>query len=93
MLGLFALCLATPGLGWSEPTPSMLGNPCIACHGPGGRSIGTIPSLSGYPSEVIVSAMRAFRDGSRPGATIMGPIARGYSDSEIEALGEFFGRP
>lgn len=83
------LVLVRPACG--VPTPSMLANPCAACHGPGGVSIGAIPSLRGYPKEVIVSALQAFRDGSRP-VTIMGRIARGYSDQEIEALGEYFSR-
>ena len=75
----------------ATPTATMLGNPCVACHGANGDSIGTIPSLQGYPKEVIVSALDAFRADKRP-ATIMGRIAKGYTNAEIEALGEFFSR-
>ena len=71
------------------PTAEMLGQPCLGCHGPGGVSIGAIPSISGYPREVIVSAMLAFRDGSRP-QTVMAQIASGYTDAEIDAIGDYF---
>jgi sulfide dehydrogenase cytochrome subunit len=88
--GLFvALVLAGPSQ--ATPTAAMLGNPCVTCHGANGASIGAIPSLQGYPKEVIISALDAFRADSRP-ATIMGRIAKGYTDEEIEALGEFFSR-
>lgn len=83
--------LVLAGPAQATPSASMLGNPCIACHGANGLSIGAIPSLQGYPKEVIVSALDAFRADSRP-ATIMGHIAKGYTDEEIEALGEFFSR-
>jgi len=71
------------------PTADMLANPCAACHGPGGVSIGAIPSIHGYPKEVIVSAMLGFRDGSRP-QTVMGIIAGAYTNEEIDALGDYF---
>jgi len=88
--GLFA-ALVFAGPAQSTPTASMLANPCVTCHGANGVSIGAIPSLQGYPKEVIVSALDAFRADSRP-ATVMGYIAKGYTDEEIEALGEFFSR-
>jgi len=83
-MGGFAMPMAS-----AVPTAEMLANPCAGCHGPGGVSIGAIPSIHGYPKEVIVSAMLAFRDGSRP-QTVMGEIANGYTDEEIDALGDHF---
>lgn len=71
------------------PSAEMLAGPCAGCHGPGGVSIGAIPSIHGYPKEVIVSAMLAFRDGSRP-QTVMAAIASAYTDEEIDALGDYF---
>jgi len=88
---ILVAALAFVGRSQATPTAAMLGNPCIACHGVNGASIGAIPSLQGYPKEVIVSALDAFRADSRP-ATIMGRIAKGYTSEEIEALGEFFSR-
>ena len=88
---ILVFALAFAGRSQATPTAAMLGNPCIACHGANGVNAGAIPSLQGYPKEVIVSALDAFRTDSRP-ATIMGRIAKGYSDAEIDALGEFFSR-
>ena len=70
-------------------SPSMLGNACAGCHGPNGVSNGSTPSLQGLPAAYIVSAMNSFKDGSRP-STIMGRIAKGYSESEFQEMGEFF---
>ena len=81
--------LAVPSLVDAVPTAEMLANPCVGCHGPGGVSIGAIPSIHGYPKEVIVSALRSFGDGSRP-QTVMGRIASSYSDEEIDLLGGYF---
>ncbi len=89
-VGGSGLALVAPAISASAvATASMLGNPCAGCHGPDGVSVGSAPSLRGYPKEVIVSAMKAFRDDKRP-STIMGRISKGYTDEEIEALGGFF---
>jgi len=83
-LGGFAVPMAA-----AVPDAEMLAHPCAGCHGPGGVSIGAIPSVHGYPKEVIVRAMLAFRDGSRP-QTVMGVIASGYTEAEIDAIGDYF---
>ncbi len=65
---------------------------CLACHSGNATDSdnATIPNLSlGYPGFLIISQMKAFRDGTRP-ATVMGRHASGYSDAELEALGEYF---
>jgi len=81
-------CCVMPAVA-AVATAEMLANPCAGCHGPGGVSIGAIPSIHGYPKEVIVSAMMAFRDGSRP-QTVMAEIASGYTEEEIDAIGNYF---
>lgn len=50
---------------------------------------GPVPSLEGRPAEDIVTAMVAFRSGERE-ATVMGRIAKGYSDDEIRAIADWF---
>jgi sulfide dehydrogenase cytochrome subunit len=67
----------------------LLADTCIACHGGVGENA-TIPSLSQYPASMIVSQMKAFRDGSRP-STVMVRHAKGYSDEEITAISKFLG--
>ncbi|WP_144185240.1 c-type cytochrome [Elioraea rosea] len=58
---------------------------CGGCHGVGSTGSGPVVALAGRPEQEIVSAMKAFRANERPG-TIMGRIARGYTDEEIAAI-------
>ncbi|MEP7155112.1 MAG: c-type cytochrome [Betaproteobacteria bacterium] len=63
---------------------------CAPCHGTNGSSAGgPIPGLAGGNKEYLVSQMQAFRDGKRQ-ATVMQQLARGYSDAEYAALGDYF---
>jgi cytochrome c553 len=64
---------------------------CANCHGTQGVAKGAMPSLAGQKKDYIVEQMRAFRDGKRP-ATVMHQLAKGYTDAQIEAVGEFFAR-
>jgi len=64
---------------------------CANCHGTQGVAKGAMPSLAGQRKDYIVEQMRAFRDGKRP-ATVMHQLAKGYTDAQIEAVGEFFAR-
>ncbi|MCA1789521.1 MAG: cytochrome C, partial [Thioalkalivibrio sp.] len=50
---------------------------------------GNMPNLVGYPRDLLVSQMQAFKDGSRPG-TIMNRLAKGYSDEEIVHMADYF---
>lgn len=76
----------------APPTAAMLANACAGCHGTQGASAGlTMPSLAGQSKAAVVDAMKKFRSGERP-ATVMGRLAKGYSDSEIDALGDFFAK-
>jgi sulfide dehydrogenase cytochrome subunit len=67
---------------------AMLANTCLSCHAAKGADAGAIPALSGYPKDVMIQQMQAFRDGSRPN-TIMGRHAKGYSDEEIALIAEY----
>jgi sulfide dehydrogenase cytochrome subunit len=86
-----ALLAATlPGALAAEPTGAMLGNTCSGCHGTLGVSAGlAMPTLAGMPAEFIALAMREFRDGTRS-STIMGRIAKGFSDPDIDAMAAYF---
>jgi cytochrome subunit of sulfide dehydrogenase len=81
--------------GWENP-PSVcaahtktIAATCYICHGPNGKSSGAIPGLAGQDKAYLATAMKEFRDGKRE-ATVMKKYALGYTDSEYEALGEFF---
>jgi cytochrome subunit of sulfide dehydrogenase len=65
--------------------PRLLAGTCTTCHGSGGTGSGAVPSLKGRNAASVADAMRAFRDGSRP-ATVMGRLAKGFSDDEIDAM-------
>lgn len=83
-LGVSASSFAAP------PTAAMLSNACAGCHGTNGGSAGpAMPSLAGQSKEAIVDAMKKFKSGERP-STIMGRLAKGYSDTEFAAIGDFF---
>lgn len=74
------------------PTPAMLANACAGCHGTNGASAGpSMPSLAGQSKIATVEAMKGFKSGERP-STVMGRLAKGYSDAEIEAMGEYFAK-
>lgn len=74
------------------PNAQMLANACAGCHGTNGGSAGlTMPSLAAQSKKAIVDAMKKFRSGERP-SSIMGRLAKGYSDAQIEMLGDFFSK-
>ena len=76
----------------APPTPGMLSNACAGCHGAHGASAGpSMPSLANQSKEAIVVAMKKFKSGERPG-TIMGRLAKGYSDADFVAMGDFFSK-
>lgn len=70
-------------------SPMMLAQTCAACHGTNGNSVGITPTLAGAPAEYFVETMQAFKNGDRK-ATVMDRVAKGYSDAEIEAMGNYF---
>ena len=65
-----------------------MGNNCFTCHGPDGRSPGSIPSLNGQSADAIVKTMQDFKAGLRP-STVMGRHGKGYSDAEIAAIAKY----
>ena len=61
----------------------------VGCHGVRGAGSDAIVALAGRSAGDIATAMKAFRANERPG-TIMGRIARGYTDAEIAAIADYF---
>ncbi len=85
-VGISSMAHAAP------PSPAMLSNACAGCHGTLGGSAGpSMPSLASQSKHAIVEAMKKFKSGERP-STIMGRIAKGYSDADFAAMGEFFSK-
>lgn len=64
---------------------------CYTCHGPGGISPGSIPSIDGKAADYLLGKLRGFRDGTELN-TVMGRIAKGYSDEQLQAIAAFLAR-
>lgn len=72
------------------PNAAMLADACAGCHGTLGASAGpSMPSLAGQSKESIVAAMKHFKSAERP-STVMGRLAKGYTDADFAAMGDFF---
>lgn len=91
----FLCALAPTGAAQAQTTfdVTILAGACANCHGTDGRSPGGIPSLAGRPASVLQAQMLAYKSESPPpGTTIMNRLAKGYSDTEIEALAQHFSK-
>lgn len=86
---LASLALATASQA-REPAP-LAAEACVGCHGPGAAGSGSVPGIAGRDAREIATAVRAFRSGERSG-TIMGRIARGYTEDEIAAIAAYLAR-
>ena len=65
-----------------------LSSECVTCHQSSGEDKG-IPSITGWPAEVFVTAMHAYKVKARP-HPVMQMMARRLSDEEIAALAAYF---
>jgi sulfide dehydrogenase cytochrome subunit len=69
---------------------TMLSETCAGCHGTDGLSAGPAsPTIAGMNAEYFTETMKQFRDGKMY-STIMGRIAKGYTDQELESMAKFF---
>ena len=86
-----ALALGLSSGAFAEgPTAKMLADTCAGCHGTNGSSVGPAsPSIAAMDPVVFVDTMLAFQSGDTY-STIMGRIAKGYTEDELEQMGEFF---
>lgn len=93
----FAASAADPG-----PTPElisgaraqMLAGTCFGCHGTDGLSAGpATPIIAGINGEYFTEVMQGFQEGTVY-STVMGRIAKGYTEEEIKLLASYFsGKP
>ena len=71
---------------------SMLVSPCFGCHGSNGSSVGiATPTIAGLEDDTFVEIMEEYKYDERP-STIMGRIAKGYTDEDFSQMAEYFGR-
>lgn len=72
---------------------SLLTQPCFACHGPNGASVGLpILPLVGQKEDYLTATLLAFKTGERP-ATLMNRIAKGYSDEDLKLIAGYLANP
>ncbi|MEM6971561.1 MAG: c-type cytochrome [Pseudomonadota bacterium] len=65
-----------------------LSGECVTCHQLTGEDRG-IPSITGWPAEIFVTVMHAYKDKHRP-HPVMQSVASNLADEEIAALAAFF---
>ena len=71
---------------------AMLANTCAGCHGTGGQSTGpATPTIAGLETDYFIYVMDAYKSGDRVN-TIMGRIAKGYSDEEIAQMANHYAK-
>jgi sulfide dehydrogenase cytochrome subunit len=87
-----AACALSTAATAAPPDAQMLSHACAGCHGTNGGSAGlTMPSLASQSKTSITEAMKKFKSGERP-STVMGRLAKGYSDAEIDLMAEYFSK-
>jgi len=89
MLAALAGAPPSPAAAQGAPPAPLAAQGCLGCHGPNGAGQAPIVGIAGRPAAETEALMRAFRANERPG-TIMGRIARGYTDAEIAAAAAYF---
>lgn len=92
-----AVSVSSPTFAADKPalmmgaSASMLSNTCSGCHGDYGASVGPAsPIIAGISKEYFIELMQGFANGEVP-STIMGRIAKGYTEDEITLMADFYG--
>ncbi len=79
------------GLGPDSPSIRLMAATCQSCHGVEGRAQGVGLRLAGQGAAEIERKLLGYRNGALQG-TIMQRHAKGYSEAELRALAQYFGR-
>ena len=85
---VFALIDCAAAAGPADAPPGALS--CSGCHAATRAADTTVPRLNGRNPADIVPAMEAFKSGQLP-STVMGRIAKGFSDDEVKAIAAWYG--
>ena len=83
---------ASSGVSAGGASAVMLSDTCAGCHGTDGASGGpATPTIAGISNDYFVEIMQGFASGDIP-STIMGRIAKGYTEDEIAAMAGYFSK-
>jgi sulfide dehydrogenase cytochrome subunit len=89
LIALIAVSLAlTSPLSAADAPPSALS--CSGCHSTNRGADTTVSRLAGRNPAAIVAAMEGFKSGQLA-STVMGRIAKGFSENEIKAIADWYG--
>ena len=80
-----ALALAVAASAAAAAEPPAGASSCSGCHPASAKVETPVPPIRGRNPAEIVAAMQEFRSGERA-STVMGRIAKGFSDDEIRAI-------
>lgn len=86
-LVLAAMLLVPGAAAWAEPPPGA--SSCSGCHALRPEVVTVVPRLNARSAAELAGQMQAFKSGQRP-STVMGRIAKGFSDAEAQAIAEWY---
>lgn len=90
-IALLLSCVGFASTALGEASAQMLANNCVGCHGPDGNSMGPAsPSIAGETKTNFINKMDSYKSEGGRYSTIMGRIAKGYTDKEIELMAEYY---
>jgi cytochrome c553 len=93
LLPVLASALLLAGLAEGGPARAADAPPgassCTGCHAARKIPDSVIPHIAGRKSAEIATAMREYRSGAWP-SSVMGRIAKGFDDSQIDAIAAWF---
>lgn len=81
--------IAQPRNGIDDTT--LAAQTCNVCHGNASYTSPTMPAIHGHDATTLYTALIEFKTDKRP-YTIMGRIARGYSDEQLKALADYLSK-
>jgi cytochrome c553 len=88
-LAVLALVATGMAVFAASPEPPAGASSCSGCHAAGPRVDTAVPPLTGRSAAEIVADMQAFKAGQKP-ATVMGRIAKGFTDAEVQAIADWY---
>ena len=85
------ILLATPTFA-AEVSGKVIGYSCRTCHSTNGQSSKTaIPNIKFQAADTTAKKLLEFKYDKQT-STIMGRIAKGYTDAELKAVAQYFSR-
>nr|VFK28585.1 MAG: Cytochrome c553 [Candidatus Kentron sp. MB] len=89
IVSILLIVLGTGQIYSAEIRYSVLADGCGGCHGTKGVSAPYMPTIAGLNKDYLRMVMLQYKSGERS-STIMGRLARGYTDAQIDALASYF---